>query len=49
MSKSEKMLGLNNKDSVDKKIREHKEKQRKLFKIIKDEMRKAENKLRKSS
>lgn len=36
------MIGLNNNESLDKKIKTQKEKQRKLFKVIRDEMKKVE-------
>jgi late competence protein required for DNA uptake (superfamily II DNA/RNA helicase) len=40
--KSNNMAGMNNKESISKKIKQQKEKQQKLLKIIKDEIRKAE-------
>lgn len=40
--KSKRMIGLNNNESLDKKIKTQKEKQRKLFKVIRDEMKKVE-------
>ena len=40
--KSKQMHGLNNKENLGKKIKQQKEKQRKLFKIIREEMKKAD-------